>query len=75
MLLLVRPCIVILTLRRGVNDRVEDIHHQRDLRMRLVPILDEENHICEIINLEHYVTKLPIDAVLMAGGKGNAFVR
>ena len=62
-------------LRRGVNDRVEDIHHQRDLRMRLVPILDEENHICEIINLEHYVTKLPIDAVLMAGGKGNAFVR
>ena len=50
-------------LRRGVNDRVEDIHHQRDLRMRLVPILDEENHICEIINLEHYVTKLPIDAV------------
>lgn len=38
--------------------------------MRLVPILDEENHICEIINLEHYVTKLPIDAVLMAGGKG-----
>lgn len=57
-------------LRRGVNDRVEDIHHQRDLRMRLVPILDEENHICEIINLEHYVTKLPIDAVLMAGGKG-----
>ena len=57
-------------LRRGVNDRGEDIHHQRDLRMRLVPILDEENHICEIINLEHYVTKLPIDAVLMAGGKG-----
>ena len=52
------------------SDRVEDIHHQRDLRMRLVPILDEENNICEIINLEHYVTKLPIDAVLMAGGKG-----
>ena len=42
-------------LRRGVNDRVEDIHHQRDLRMRLVPILDEENHICEIINLERCV--------------------
>lgn len=57
-------------LRRGVNDGVEDIHRQRDLKMRLVPILDEENHICEIINLEHYLTKLPIDAVLMAGGKG-----
>lgn len=57
-------------LRRGVNDGVEDIHHQRELKMRLVPILDEDNHICEIINLERYITKLPIDAVLMAGGKG-----
>lgn len=57
-------------LRRGVNDGVEDIHHQRELKMRLVPILDEDNRICEIINLEHYCTKLPIDAVLMAGGKG-----
>lgn len=57
-------------LRRGVNDGVEDIHHQRELKMRLVPILDEDNHICEIVNLERYLTKLPIDAVLMAGGKG-----
>lgn len=57
-------------LRRGVNDGVEDIRRQRELKMRLVPILDEDNRICEIINLEHYRTKLPIDAVLMAGGKG-----
>ena len=57
-------------LRRGVNDGVEDIHRLRDLKMRLVPILDEDNHICEVINLERYITKLPIDAVLMAGGKG-----
>lgn len=57
-------------LRIGVNDGVEDIHRQRELKMRLVPILDNSNHICEIINLERYRTKLPIDAVLMAGGKG-----
>lgn len=38
--------------------------------MRLVPILDKEHHITEIINLERYKTRLPIDAVLMAGGKG-----
>ena len=38
--------------------------------MRLVPILDKEYHIVEIINLEKYKTRLPIDAVLMAGGKG-----
>lgn len=57
-------------LRRGVSDGVDDIHRQRDLKMRLVPVLDADSRICDIINLEHYRTKLPIDAVLMAGGKG-----
>lgn len=57
-------------LRKGFNDTVEGIHQQRDLKMKLVPILDEDNHILEIINLDKYRTKLPVDAVLMAGGKG-----
>lgn len=51
-------------------DDVKEIKRQRDLKMRLVPVLDEENHIVEIINLERFKTRLPIDAVLMAGGKG-----
>ena len=38
--------------------------------MTLVPILDDNDHILEIINLDKYHTRLPIDAVLMAGGKG-----
>ena len=38
--------------------------------MQLVPILDEEHHIVDIINLEKYKTRLPVDAVIMAGGKG-----
>ena len=38
--------------------------------MKLVPVLDEQQHIVDIINLEKYITRLPIDAVLMAGGKG-----
>lgn len=57
-------------LQKGVNDDVINIHRQRDLKMKLVPILDENNRITEIIDLEKYRTKLPIDAVLMAGGKG-----
>lgn len=57
-------------LRKGLNDTVVGIHQQRDLKMKLVPILDEDNHIVEIIDLDKYRTKLPIDAVLMAGGKG-----
>ncbi len=57
-------------LRKGINDDVRSIQGQKELKMRLVPILDRDNRIVEIINLEKYVTKLPVDAVLMAGGKG-----
>lgn len=49
---------------------VAEIRHQKEMKMKLVPVLDEANHIVEIINLEKYKTRLPIDAVLMAGGKG-----
>lgn len=57
-------------LRKNVNDDVKNIHIQRELKMKLVPVLDENNQIYEIINLEKYKTQLPVDAVLMAGGKG-----
>lgn len=57
-------------LKVGVDDNVRNIRIQRNKKMRLVPILDADKHIVEIINLEKYITKLPIDAVLMAGGKG-----
>lgn len=49
---------------------VQEIRRQRELQMKLVPILDKERHIVDIINLEKYKTRLPVDAVLMAGGKG-----
>ena len=49
---------------------VEEIRHQKEMHMKLVPILDEEKHIVDIINLEKFKTRLPVDAVLMAGGKG-----
>lgn len=49
---------------------VQEIRRQRDMLMKLVPILDSERHIVDIINLQKFITRLPIDAVLMAGGKG-----
>ena len=49
---------------------VAEIRHQKEMRMKLVPILDSERHIVDIINLGKYNTRLPVDAVLMAGGKG-----
>lgn len=51
-------------------DDVKEIRRQRELKMRLVPVLDNEKRIIEILDLENYKTRLPIDAVLMAGGKG-----
>lgn len=57
-------------IREGDGDIVVQLHHQRELKMKLVPILDKDDRVSDIINLEEYVTKLPIDAVLMAGGKG-----
>lgn len=49
---------------------VQEIKRQRDLRMKLIPVLDAEKHIVDIINLDKFRTRLPLDAVLMAGGKG-----
>ena len=57
-------------LRKGINDDVYHLQEQKRKKMKLVPVLDEDNRIVEIINLERFVTRLPIDAVLMAGGKG-----
>ena len=64
-------------MHRGFNymkveelDDVKELKHQKEMKMSLVPVLDNEHHIVEIINLEKYKTRLPIDAVLMAGGKG-----
>lgn len=49
---------------------VGELKRQKELKMKLVPVLNRDMHIVEIINLEKYKTRLPIDAVLMAGGKG-----
>ena len=49
---------------------VQEIHHQKEMQMKLIPVLDNENHIVDVIDLQRFKTRLPIDAVLMAGGKG-----
>lgn len=51
-------------------NNVQEIRRQKELRMKLVPVLDADRHIVDIINLEKFKTRLPVDAVLMAGGKG-----
>ena len=65
--------VMLRNFRYMTTDNVQDvkeIRHQKEMKMKLVPILDKGNHIVDIINLEKYKSRLPFDAVLMAGGKG-----
>lgn len=50
-----------------------DVAHLKEFRdnhIMFIPILDEQKHVLDVINLNKFKSKLPIDAVLMAGGKG-----
>ena len=49
---------------------VANLKSFRDRRIMFIPILDEQNHVVDVVNLQKFKSKLPIDAVLMAGGKG-----
>lgn len=52
----------------------DDILHRmeegRKRKLSLLPVIDGKGHITDIIDLKKIKTLLPIDAVLMAGGKG-----
>ena len=53
----------------GQND-AKLLKEFREKQIFFVPVLDAENHILRVCNLIKYRNFLPIDAVLMAGGKG-----
>lgn len=49
----------------------EEVRTLRALGIGLVPVVDEENVVQELIDLTHLRPTLPLDAVLMAGGRGS----
>lgn len=56
-----------------LDEKDYDVAHLKALRERrilFIPILDEERHIVDVVNLQKFKSHLPVDAVLMAGGKG-----
>ena len=57
-------------LTEGIDYDVRHLHELKQKKMHLIPVLDKEQHIVDIIDLERYQTRLPVDAVIMAGGKG-----
>lgn len=52
------------------NDIINKLHSIKERGVKIVPCLDAEGHIVDVFDLVHYRSHLPIDAVLMAGGKG-----
>ncbi len=49
---------------------VERLRQLRAGRFHVIPILDRSHRLVDVVNLDHTRSCLPIDAVLMAGGKG-----
>ncbi len=56
-------------IREGENDALL-LKAFREKQVYFVPVLDANNHFVRVCNLIKYHNFLPIDAVLMAGGKG-----
>jgi len=56
-------------LREGSFD-VKQIHFAKEKSIELLPILNERMQMVDLVNLKRQKSYLPIDAVLMAGGKG-----
>jgi len=49
---------------------IQKIHDAKSKGIELIPVLDDNMVIVDLINLKKQKSYLPIDAVLMAGGKG-----
>jgi dTDP-glucose pyrophosphorylase len=57
-------------IRRGSND-IEKIIQYREKDIQILPVLDRNNdRVLNILNLKKQRSYLPVDAVIMAGGKG-----
>ncbi len=56
-------------IRKGDSD-IEKVIQFRENLFRIIPIVDAQNRVLNVINFREIKSYLPIDAVIMAGGKG-----
>lgn len=57
--------------RLTVNESTpQNYKRLKALRIKIVPIVNELNEIIDIINIDKYKSLLPLEAIIMAGGKG-----
>lgn len=54
----------------GADMTPAEIRRARALGIRLLPILDSEGRVVNILDLHRRLTRLPLRAMLMAGGRG-----
>lgn len=56
-------------IRKGYYD-VQKIIKYREENFRIIPVLNDNDVVVNVINFRHIKSYLPIDAVIMAGGRG-----
>tara|TARA_B110000114_G_scaffold173855_1_gene201824 strand:- start:3843 stop:4889 length:1047 start_codon:yes stop_codon:yes gene_type:complete len=56
-------------IRKGKSELKEIIEY-RNQNLNILPVLDDEDHIISVVNFGIVRSYLPLDAVIMAGGKG-----
>ncbi len=56
-------------LRKGEPD-IQKVITYREGDFRILPVLDKENKVVNVINFRETRSYLPVDAVIMAGGRG-----
>ena len=56
-------------IRKGERD-INKVVEYREGLYRIIPIIDNNNRVVNVINFREIRSYLPVDAVLMAGGKG-----
>ena len=56
-------------IRKGEND-IDKIVGFREQNFRILPILDKDDKVVNVINFSYLNSYLPIDVVIMAGGRG-----
>lgn len=54
---------------KGENN-LQKIIEYRDEELRIIPVIDETHRVVNVINFRNTKSYLPVDAVIMAGGRG-----
>lgn len=56
-------------LRKG-DYRLSDVIAFRERNINVIPVVDRDHRVLNVLNLRHQRSYLPVDALIMAGGRG-----